>query len=277
MQKPKLILSPQDLYRDRVAECMEMARRKFEYAVRPIYAMADNRPVHLGSGVFLKVQGTSLLVTAGHVADEGSQRLLLVGAKEGIVPINSEAVLTTGAGMSRDNDHHDFSIIKLPPAMEVRLDSMTYLTESELCLDLPSDQHAYMAMGFPHSKNKKILGYNIKGKIWSFGSHVVVKPEFLKALGLSAQDHVLLEFDPKTYFDRAGVPMNAISPTGASGGALFDLGHLKSLEALAKPMTCNPRLTGILIEHRAEHKVIVAVSMRMIMDACSRFLSKMKH
>jgi hypothetical protein len=55
---------------------------------------------------------------------------------------------------------------------------------------------------------------------------------------------------------------------------MFDLGNLDDPERLAMPAQCEAKLIGILTEYRSRDKTIVATSMKLVLDACRRLLSK---
>jgi hypothetical protein len=137
-----------------------------------------------------------------------------------------------------------------------------------------------MVMGYPSSKNNKGIDNPRKAyrrTLWTFVSVTVEDTAAASILGIpAAQDHLLIEFDHKKSFDLDGIGVHSITPTGASGGAMFDLGSklgLDNLERLAKPAQCEAKLAGILTEYRSRNKVIVATSMKPVLDVCRRLLS----
>ncbi|AON09687.1 hypothetical protein A6681_28030 [Pseudomonas aeruginosa] len=59
---------------------------------------------------------------------------------------------------------------------------------------------------------------------------------------------------------------SSITPQGASGGVLIDLGRI-DLQSLSPSAQFTPRLAGILIEHHAASKAILAVKIQSIIEA----------
>lgn len=90
--------------------------------------------------------------------------------------------------------------------------------------------------------------------------------------GIPGGDHLSVEFDHEKSLNPDGIGTHSIYPTGASGGAMFDLGKFDDPERLAKPAQCEAKLVGILTEYRSRGKVIVATSMRAVLDCCQRLV-----
>jgi hypothetical protein len=61
--------------------------------------------------------------------------------------------------------------------------------------------------------------------------------------------------------------VNSVEPTGISGGALVDAGNLADPANLAPNAPCRGMLAGMLIEHHARHKAIVAIRIDSILRA----------
>ena len=133
-----------------------------------------------------------------------------------------------------------------------------------------------MIMGYPRSKNRKGIDNPrklINSTLWTYVSRSVEEADAASILGLPSGDHLLIEFDHKKSINPDGIGTRSITPTGASGGAMFDLSKLDDPERLARPACCEAKLAGILIEYRRRNKVIVATGMRRVLDACRQLLS----
>lgn len=276
----KLIKSIYEIRRERVLEYMALARNKYSSAIRPIYGINRHgvAPIHIGSCVLLSLHDTKFLVTAGHVTDHAkSTRLHVAGARE-LMPLSFGSGLTTNPGMRRDEDVYDFSVCVLTQIMKTQLADVAYISEKKIYEAFPLGHNRLrMVMGYPSSKNKKGIDNpkkHIRGTLWTYVSFAVEDDATTSISGLpTTEDHLLIEFYHKKSIDPDGIGAHSITPTGASGGAMFDLGKLDDPERLAKPAQCEAKLVGILTEYRSRNKVIVATSMKPVLDVCRRLLS----
>jgi hypothetical protein len=275
-----MLKSVYEIRLERVHEYMVLARNKFSSAVRPIYGIHRRgvAPKHIGSCVLLSLRDTRFLVTAGHVTDHAkATRLHVAGAKK-LIPLSFDAGLTTNPGMPRDEDLYDFSVCILSHLMQMELGDVMYIPEKEIYEAFPLGRNRLrMVMGYPTSKNKKGIDNPRRAyrcTLWTYVSPPVEDAAAASILGVPPEDHLLIEFDHKKSIDLNGIGAHSITPAGASGGAMFDLGKLDpdDLERLAKPAQCEAKLTGILTEYRSPNKVIVATSMKPVLNVCRRLL-----
>jgi hypothetical protein len=266
-----MIQSIYHILRERTVEYATLAQNKFGSAVRAIYGRRKRgvAPTHIGSCVLLSVNGTRFLVTAGHVTDDAKATTLHVGGDKELVPLSFDAGLTTISDMRRDKDVYDFSVCALSDVMQKELGDVRYITEEEMYKTAPTGHNRLrMVMGYPTSKNKKGIDnprMRIGGTLWHYVSLAPVKdPD---------ADHLLVEFDHKESINPDGIGTHSLNPKGASGGAMFDLGTFNDPERLGKPAQCEARLAGILTEYRSQQKLIVATSVKPVLDVCRRLLS----
>ena len=163
--------------------------------------------------------------------------------------------------------------------MAAKLGDVTYISDKEICaMPAQTKGHIYAALGYPNSQNKKMdhTKKYITTVIWPYAATVVSDVNataLAKSLKVSGEDHVFVKFDEKRSRDaHTGKIVNSLKPTGISGGALIDLGNLADLDRLAEPGTAG-RLVGLLIEHRARHKAMVATRMTTIIRAINEIVS----
>jgi hypothetical protein len=127
-------------------------------------------------------------------------------------------------------------------------------------------------LAYPNSLNKKIdhTKKHIPTVIWPYAATVLSDLDataLAKSLKVGGEDHIFIKFDEKHSMDlHTGKIVNSLKPTGISGGALIDLGNLADLDRFAEPGT-GGRLVGLLIEHRARYKAMVATRMTTIIRA----------
>jgi hypothetical protein len=101
---------------------------------------------------------------------------------------------------------------------------------------------------------------------WKYSASVKPNDQLARKLGISGQDHFFLDFDSKHSRDADGKIVNSISPVGASGGPLIDMGCIANPENLAPDRQLAGRLAGILIEHKDSDKAIVAVKIGLVLS-----------
>ena len=132
--------------------------------------------------------------------------------------------------------------------------------------------HVYAALGYPNSKNKRIdhTKQHINTVIWPYAATALSglsATTLARSLKIGGEDHVFVKFDGKHSRDaQTGKIVNSVKPTGISGGALIDLGNIADLDRFTEPGT-GGRLVGLLIEHRAKYKAMVATRMTTIIQA----------
>jgi hypothetical protein len=266
-----MIQSIYQIRKERTVEYARLAQNKYGSAVRAIYGRRKRgvAPTYIGSCVLLSVNGTRFLVTAGHVTDHAKETTLHVAGDKELVPLSFDAGLTTIPEMRRDKDVHDFSVCALSDVMQKELGDVRYITEKEMYKTAPAGPNRLrMVMGYPTSKNKRGIDnprMRIGGSLWHYVSLAPVKdPD---------SDHLSIEFDHKESMNPDGIGTHSLSPNGASGGAMFDLGKFDDPERLGKPAHCEAKLIGILTDYWSKHKLIVAISVKPVLDVCRGLLS----
>jgi desulfoferrodoxin (superoxide reductase-like protein) len=266
-----LIKTVQEVMNERVKDSQALAKDKFAPAIRPIYASEDNgRPIHVGSSLLLKINDVPHLLTAAHVIDWIKHSSLYIGGEGHLTEIEAEFRVTKAN--NRDDDRYDFAFAVVPAPMAAKLGSVTYILDNEISdMPAPATGHVYMALGYPNSKNNKIdhTKQHIASVIWPYTATVLSDPDataLAKSLRVGGEDHVFIKFAKRSRDMRTGKIVSSLKPTGISGGALIDLGNLVKLDRFAEPGT-GGRLVGLLIEHRAGYKAMIATRMTTIIRA----------
>ena len=272
--KPKFQIAP-DIIRERVVECMDLARKRYEHAIRPVYGKSgQSAPVHIGSCTLLEIDGAKVLLTAAHVIDDAKHCNLFVAGTTQLVPLTFDKAVVTNPELDRKKDRYDFSLAKITKAMQRDLGEVHYIPESNFCLNTPtSEAHVRMVMGFPHSKNKKGINNPLKevsGTVWSFSNVALSDEQLATNLGMPTGNHIFLGFDHTKQYRADGRSSYTMHPLGASGGALFDLGDQTKVEKLARPVVCEARLAGVLIEYKERKKLIMATGMNAVLEGYRR-------
>ena len=256
---------------ERMNECVEVLVRKFMNSVRPIYGSTEHgKPYHIGSCVLIEIDKKKYLVTAGHVIDHNKTTTLYVSGKSQLVQLEAEALITNSDTGRRDDDKLDFAILSLSDEITAQLGNVVFINESGMSdVVIENEARLYLALGFPNSKNKKVN--NEENKVtqnpFVFSSTLNLDEDVFKEVGAKASQHYLLKFCSKYSKDENNKKVNSISPTGASGGALFFINGMNNLESYRPGAECIGKLTGILIENHKQQKVIMATKISVIKEA----------
>jgi hypothetical protein len=124
------------------------------------------------------------------------------------------------------------------------------------------------------SRNKKSIDQaagSIGNRSSMYTAHLLDVPALAAKLPRGGETHLMLKFDRHAY-TVDGERVNAFGPKGLSGGALLDLGDFNSPAIYTPNTEYRATLSGMLIEHRAEHRVILAVKIGPIVEGIRRDL-----
>jgi len=256
-----------DVMRKKLHDTMEAAVTSIGRAVLPIYRMKLNgKAEHEASCILVFRDNMHLLVTAAHVIDPNNRSNLHIPVQGRLRQLEGDVVMTTPQRGIPRPDRYDFLVLRMTPRFVAALGDVIYVTEHELC---PSDTNtvgrAYMAFGYPVSKNKKIDHANREIRLTklSYAGNVSPDAAFARKLGISGDDHLFLKYEKRSR-DLGGAVVNSISPKGMSGGALFDLGTGDPLDPAWSPGPFG--LAGMIIENHYPQKRMVAVKIGTVLS-----------
>jgi hypothetical protein len=200
-------------------------------AVRAIYGQRRGRPdlpEAIGSCTLVRVRGVSLLLTAAHVVDHHKITSLHVAGKTALLPVTAD-FYATGPNNGLGDDPHDFAACILTASQLEALGDVSFIEEPEIGKGSEFGRGAiFGCLGFPISKNKKVnaTDRSVSTTLWKYTSYEKATGESATRPDAIAERHLFVQFDKKKAKDRQGVTVNAINPTGASGGPVFYLGNL---------------------------------------------------
>lgn len=259
-----------ELVREKLDQAADSGADQFISAIRPIYGASDHgQPEHIGSGLLLLWKDKRYLVTAAHVIDENSESTLYLGVGSCLQEISAEFYCTKKPDNDRSKDHYDFAWTELTNLSLEGYDDLSFVSESKISHEggCPNE-NAYLALGYPNSKNKKHDSVNrsVTPKYMKYTSTLKSDQSWATDRSLSGNDHILLKYHSKYARDSDGNKVNTLSPRGASGGALIDMGALHQVEAYRPNHTPVGRLVGMIIEKCAKHNVLVAVRIGTILE-----------
>jgi hypothetical protein len=145
----------------RLRECATQAAEDFKDSVRPIYGSSgatDRLPEHIGSCILLDIDGTKVVSTAAHIADEikkGATLFVAAPPRPQLVPIIGGYVkATTAPGRDRLLDHSDCAFWQVPDGVVEDLGAANFLAAARLSHNrAPLERRYYTALGYAVSRN----------------------------------------------------------------------------------------------------------------------------
>jgi hypothetical protein len=250
------------------------AEREFRSSLRPIYRNSARkpRPVHVASCLLLNIDGVQTICTAAHVADHSKEYDLYVGGVVGGHPIHipRDALISTPApGGDRAADHFDYAFWHpSSPSAVAMLGEVEFLNVSEIAVEhAPTPTRLYTSIGYARSRNKDKINHSrktIETRISMYSAHAEEMTELAEQLGISGAEHIFLHWEPLSFTGTAR--MNTFGARGLSGGALLDLGEFDSDESYERDPKRNAKLAGMVIEYYKEHRALVSVNIRTVID-----------
>lgn len=256
---------------ERLDICSTEVGQQFFSAVRPCFVLDDiNQPVAVGSCFFLQLDGSRYLLTAAHVLDEAENNQVYVSAGSGFELLTGLFGVTEKPGGDRNNDYYDFAFVELSDAQCDNLGATSFITESMISHNRSDkERRGYMALGFP--EQMQLTNYDVRRiftEAWTYVGFHRPNQALNESLGISGEQHFAIRFDQRVKTFK-GAERDAPNPKGTSGGILIDLGNFDP-EKMRPNTPCTGLLSGILIEHRCEHGIILAADIRFIVEQMRR-------
>lgn len=275
-----IVKSLSELTLERMNNCSDVLARKYLKSVRAIYGSTENgKPTHIGSCVAVEINNKSYLITAAHVVDHNGITSLYVSGGKSLVLIESLADVTTAPDGDREKDKVDFAIIYLSSEMKKKIGDIYYICQEEMMhRDLGGNEKCCLALGYPNSKNKlnPKNSNSIKETPFVYTSNLKYENELYEKVGADKQHHYLLDYCQKHSKNEANKIVNSIYPKGVSGGGLFYIEGMINPESYKPGVQCSGKLSGILIEYRKEHKVLIYTKLSTILSALTSQSTRMQ-
>jgi hypothetical protein len=268
----------------RLRECATQAAEDFADSVRPIYRssdVSDKLPEHIGSCILLDIDGTKVVSTAAHIADDISKGATLFVAappRPQLVPIvGGKIKATTAPHQDRASDHSDCAFWRVPDDVIEDLRAANFLGRLSLSHNrAPLERRYYTSLGYAVSRNKDGVDHvqrSIAIIPSMHTSNAVPAPALAKKLGAASDEHIFVRFEKRAQ-DVDGATVNTFHPKGFSGGALLDLGDFTSPAIYAGGARHRALLSGMMIEYHQMHRAIVAVKIGPIVNGIKNALRR---
>lgn len=263
-----VIKSVQQVVRERMSECVDIAVEQYIESIRPIYGVnRSGGPEHIGTCVMVEIDGNCILVTAAHVIDENKYTNLYVGVGQSLKLLEGDFYCTAIPETGRDDDHFDFAWLTLAADQLEKFEGANFVPLSDISDDDSNYQGVqYLVLGYPNSKNKKTVNVSraVKPKYIKYSSTAKHIKELCAKLNIPDDTHIFLDYNEKHSKDDEGNMVNSYSPRGVSGGALINLGRQSNPYAYLPSSTCVGKLSGLLIEFHKEFNALVAIKFVII-------------
>ena len=227
-------------------------------------------PEQIGTGTFIVIGNTHLLITAAHVLDEqdksGSTLYLAGGKIRGLIQLTGSSFRTDKVAGDREHDHNDIAGIEIIGTLLDSIGEDAFLKISQVDVnDIGRPGIPYMALGYPCTKNKELnlVKHSFKRSLLGYTSILkFLEPSARCKCGtvLNRASHLLLGFKKKKSGVIDGPPTTAPDIHGMSGGALWRFDYPPLPPGTSK-------MVGMLIEWRRELGAILVVRMPLILEA----------
>ena len=264
------ILPIGDVVRNCITTLSAEAVTKFRNSILPIYGSKENgTPDHIGTCIALRLDDQKVLLTAGHVIDENKHTSLYVGGKE-LIPLEMDCFATGKANRSRDDDHYDFAIGRIPTDIVEGLHDVDFISESNIdTRNVDPIGTTFTIAGYPNSKNKKVneTAREVVGSLYHYSNISATNEQLTEELGVSENSHIFLRFDRKYSLNELGERVNSVALVGMSGGPVLRLGRLSDPAVLSGSLKPQPWLSGMVIEYNRHHKLVISIRMRVIIQS----------
>ena len=254
-------------------EGTEIASKTALPATSPIYgATVRGMAEPIGSCTLFVARDRHFLITAAHVVDHNEDTTLYLPGHGTLAVIlgTSHQTRLPVSGL-REDDHVDIAVLELDTDSVSSIGG-SFLTEEDIDEDDPGlPDCVYMAVGYPLSKNRRKIN-PMKHKMTPVRVRIVntlLGQAEYGGLGLNSEVHRVLKYSPEDCVDDDGLRMAGPVPIGMSGGGLWRVGRYGRPQDLVDPRH-QPRLVGVLIEHRKACRAIVATRMSLVMDIIRR-------
>ncbi|CAH5375218.1 hypothetical protein [Serratia marcescens] len=218
-----------------------------------------SKPELIGSCVFLIIDGRKFFVTAGHVANECANSSIFVGYNSKLVEFSGVIIKTAGT----NTDKIDIAILELDGGLFGEIEDSDCVTLEMIApIGTFSQQRIYSFIGYPATKSKidRSKIDTVKSIMYMY-FNTTCEGEVYEDMSLTPETHILVKFDAKKCKNESGEIVTFPKPNGLSGGGVW---LHKDLTATGEETT--EYLAGIAIEHHADKKCMLGVSIEAVIE-----------
>ena len=251
---------------------LNLIHRHLQRLVCPILRADERgRAEFAGSSVPFQVDEMRFLFTAAHVLDDRDHAPYVFGRTlEGriqFVDLEGESINTVPPPEGRSHDHVDVAVFRLSDdAADGIASNHPFLGPKDLDVaGCSSSEDRYAFIGYPQSRLRRRPKNSIKFAGAMFELSGAAEDKY-QQLELDTSTHVIANYDPQNYVDKGGKKMTPLNPRGISGGGIWTL-QTKQSESVGFH---DPKLAGIAIEWKPQHKVMVGVRVNVLVALMAR-------
>lgn len=236
-------------------------RAQFKQSVRAIYRRhRTGQPELIGSSVILEIGKQPCLATAAHVLHAADGSSLWMGGSSRLIQLQMPFDSTSPEGSKDDID------VAVAPLSSSEVDELANVPiiggSSQLREPSADPDDFFLVMGYRASQNKperpgtKVLKKRTLQTFMGNGTEVP------KANNRSHSGSHNFGIEYTKYGYRAnGTKVKSTPPEGVSGGAIFHLGNVQSIQQLGAAALQGPKLVGLLIECNGAALIGTSLSM----------------
>ncbi len=225
----------------------------FSDPLLPLFKDAVRKHPELYATAFaVRVKETDFIISAAHSFKPAYEHKPIYSYRDGWFSVAGELKVARVTGDDVKDTHNiDVGVLRLD---NPKAPPLTPMTLPNMLPDFrPGGDEIILTMGFPASKTIVNMTTNsIKSQAYaSFGPSVA--PSDYPLFGLNPDHHIALHFDANNVLRKSGPRGKFPNPHGMSGSPLWVM-------RLRDEVTVEFGLIGVLIEYRAQHKILVGTT-----------------
>jgi hypothetical protein len=245
---------------------LTVIHRTLQRLVCPILRADERgRAEFAGSAVLFKVDSMHFLFTAAHVLDDPDHAPYVYGrtleGRTQFVDLEGERIDTVPPPKGREHDHVDAAVFRLSgDAADGIGCNHPFLGPEDLDIaGFSSSEDHFAFIGYPQRRFRRRPENKTKFAGAMFRLSGAPENKY-QELELDSSTHIIANYDPTNLVDSDGKQMTPPTPFGISGGGIWTL-KTKQSESVGFH---DPKLAGIAIEWRRQHKVMVGVRVNVL-------------
>ena len=195
----------------------------FSSTIPIVWKDQAKKPQQIASGVLLRIENATFLLTAAHVFDNQADELLFIPGKAGFMPASGlYSFSRLPFSCNRADDNLDIGYILLDDCCTENLHSnCSILERKDVSLEAtPSHRTTYTFAGYPWRKSKTSES-SIETSFVTFSGIEAQNVDY-EQLGLSRANHIAIKHNRRrSYSTKLKRMLAAPLPSGMSGGGVY--------------------------------------------------------
>jgi hypothetical protein len=233
-----------------------------------IHAYPSGEAEVIGSSILVQVSDRFFFASAAHVfkTPPASAALEVVGDSQNIrLPVEDVVGgMDSNSSLGPAEGLIDVAFVEVSSMAVSRLGGAAAVQMDELDVNesLKPTKGAYLAIGYPISETKVAVDEGAV-HVNPFALHTGrTELDIYTTLGVSPHTHLVLRYDPASITWPDDIPREGPSPHGMSGGGVWRVRNSYP----ARPAPPDAKLVGLMIEHRAGERAIIATRIAVVLE-----------